>query len=129
MINRIFKPKGSRIYRWRFRQCSEDGKIEDISLGTSDKQVAEKIRAEKLREREHERAGIIAPKAARDAAKRDLAEHLEDFLGDMRRLGKSEKYVANLEFRVGRLIEDCDWKLAKDVTADGFQSWRREQRI
>lgn len=70
MLNSIYKPKGSRIWRWKFRLNSKDIKIEDISLGTSDKQVAEKIRSEKLREAELERAGIIAPKANREAAQR-----------------------------------------------------------
>ena len=125
MINTIFKPRGSRIWRWKFRQCPSDGKVQDVSLGTSDKQVAEKIRGERLREKEHERAGFIPPKATRDAAQRNLADHLQDFLGDMRRRGKSEKYLANLEFRVGRLTADCGWKTAKDVSADSFQAWMR----
>lgn len=127
MINYIYKPKRSRIWRWKCRLNPKDGNLRDVSLGTSDKQVAEKRRAELLREREHERAGIIPPKAARDAAQRKLADHLQDFLGDMRRLGKSEKYVANLEFRAGRLISDCGWNTARDVSADSFQAWRRGQ--
>ena len=127
VISRILKPKGSRIYRWRYRLQPEDTKISDVSLGTSDRQVAEKLRAEKLRELQHERAGIIPPKASREAAQRKLAEHLQDFLGDLRRRGKSEKYLANLEFRVGRLMNDCGWGLAKDVTADSFQAWLRRQ--
>ncbi len=44
MINHIYKPKGERIWRWKFRLASTDGKIQDVSLGTSDKQVAEKKR-------------------------------------------------------------------------------------
>jgi integrase len=127
MINTIYKPKRSRIWRWKFRLRPEDGAIEDVSLGTSDKQVAEKFRGERLREKEHERAGLIPPKAARDAAQRKLADHLEDFLGDMRRRGKSEKYLANLEFRVERLISDCGWSTAKDASADSFQAWLRGQ--
>lgn len=127
MINRIFKPKGSRIYRWRYRLRPEDTKITDISLGTSDRQAAEKVRTEKLRELQHERAGILPAKTIREAAQRQLADHLEEFLGDMRRRGKSEKYLANLEYRVGRLITDCNWHLAKDVTADAFQAWLRGQ--
>jgi len=43
----------------------------------------------------------------------------------MRKRGKSDKYLANLEFRVTRLINDCDWKAARMVTADSFQAWRR----
>src|SRR5262245_38843425 len=106
MIDYIYKSKGSRIWRWRYRQQSKDGKIQDESVGKSDKQAAWKRKGELLREKEHERAGIIPSKATREAAQRKLAEHLEDFLGDMRRRGKSEKYLANIEFRVGRLITD-----------------------
>src|ERR1017187_4891254 len=125
MIDCIYKPRGSRVWRWKFRQQPADGKLQDVSLGTSDKQVAEKIRGERLREKEHERAGFIPPKATRDAAQRNLADHLQDFLGDMRRRGKSEKYLANLEFRVGRLMSECHWNAARDVSADKFQAWLR----
>ncbi len=125
MINTIYKPKGSRMWRLKLRLRPEDGKIQDVSLGTSDKQVAEKYRGERLRQMEHERAGFIPPKATRDAAQRKLADHLQDFLGDMRRRGKSEKYLSNIEYRVGKLISDCSWSVARDVTADSFQAWLR----
>jgi integrase len=128
MINTLYKPRRSRIWRWKFRLRPEDGRIQDVSLGTSDKQVAEKFRQERLRENEHERAGFIPAKATREAARRNLAEHLQDFLGDMRRRGKSEKYLANLEYRVGKLISDCGWNAARDVSADSFQAWLRGQQ-
>lgn len=127
MIDCIYKPNGSRIWRWKYRQQPKDGKIEDVSLNTSDKQVAEKRRGELLREKQHERDGLIVPRPVREAAQRKLAEHLQDFMGDMRRRGKSEKYLANLEYRVGSLIRGCGWDTAKDVTADSFQTWRRGQ--
>ena len=125
MIDRIFKPKGSRIYRWRFRQKPADGKVLDVSLGTSELRVAEKRRAERRSEIQLERAGLTPPKTMLEAAQRSLSAHLGDFLADMRRRGKSEKYLANLEFRAGRLIADCAWKAAVEVTADSFQTWLR----
>ncbi len=128
MIDFIYKPKDSRIWRWKFRQQSEDKKITDISLETPDKRCAEKRRDDLRKEKLYERDGLILPKPVRDAAQRKLSEHLEDFIGDMRRRGKSEKYLANLEFRVGALIPGCGWEAAKDVTADSFQSWRRGQK-
>ena len=48
-------------------------------------------------------------------------------MGDLRRRGKSEKYLANIEFRVEKLIADCGWNFTKDVTADSFQTWLRTQ--
>ena len=50
MIDFIYKPKDSRIWRWKFRQQSEDKKIADVSLGTSDKRCAEKRREELRKE-------------------------------------------------------------------------------
>ena len=127
MINTLYKPKGHRIWRWKFRAFPEDGRILDRSLGVSDKQVAEKRRMDLLREKEQERVGLIAPKATREAAMRELSAHLDDFLGDMERRGKSDKYLANLRYRVGRLIAECGWRLVSDVTADLFQTWLRSQ--
>jgi integrase len=127
MIDCIYKPKGSRIWRWKFRQQPKDGKIQDVSLSTSDKQVAEKRRTELLREKQHERDGMITPKPLRDAAQKNLEEHLEDFVGDMRRRGKSEKYLANLDYRNRALISACEWATVKDISADSFQTWRRGQ--
>jgi hypothetical protein len=121
----IFKPKGSRIWRWKFRQHPADVKIEDVSLHTSEKQVAEKRRTELLREKQFERDGISSPKSMCDAAQRNLADHLQDFLGDARRQGLSEKHLANLEFRVSRLIAECQWHTVKAVSGDSFQTWRR----
>jgi integrase len=127
MISNLYKPKGSRIWRWRYRLQASDVKISDVSLGVSDKQAAEKLCSEKLRELEHERAGISPLKATLQAAQKKLTDHLDDFLGDLRRRGKSEKYLANLEYRVGRLITNCEWHFAKDVSADSFQTWLRQQ--
>ena len=126
MIDCIYKPKGSRIWRWKFRQQPQDGKIEDFSLRTSDKQVAEKRRAESLREKQQERDGLIMPKRLRVAAQRSVEEHLQDYLGDKRRRGGCEKYLVNIEYRVRNLIAGCGWGNVKDVTTDSFQKWRRE---
>jgi hypothetical protein len=128
MTSFIYEPKGSRIWRMRFHQRSGDRKLLDISLGVSDKQVAEKKQAEFVREMEHEHAGLLLPKTVREAAKPKLSEQLQDFLGDLRRRGKSEEYLANLEFRVGKLLADCGWVYAKNVTADSFQAWLRTHR-
>ena len=125
MIDRIFKPNGARIYRWRYRQKPEDGKILDISLGTSEKRVAESRRSELRSQNQLERAGLVPSKSAIETAQRDLTLHLADFIGVMRRTGKSEKYLANLEFRIGRLIKECHWRTAITVTADSFQTWLR----
>jgi len=127
MINHIFKPKGSRIWRWKYRLRPEDGKILDISLGTSDKQAAEKRRLELLREKEHERAGLMPAKALRDAAQRDLAGHVRDYVADLRAKGRNGRYVDGVEFCLGELSGQCSWTVVQDVTADSFVKWRAAQ--
>ena len=128
MINSIFKPKGSRIWRWKFRQRPEDGKILDVSLGTSDKQAAETKRSELLREKEHERAGLIPSKAARDAAQRKSAAHLVEFIGDLRAKGLNGRYIKGVEYCMGELITQCCWYFPQDITADSFVKWRSGQK-
>ena len=126
MINSMYKPKGSRIWRWKFRLRAGDEKIEDVSLGTSDKQVAEKKRAELVREREHERAGFLPPQPMREAAARPLVDHLEDFIHYLESRKRSAKYTSNMEHHAKAVIEECGWKHTKDVTADSFQVWRAQ---
>jgi len=46
-------------------------------------------------------------------------------LADLAKQGKGVKYLANIEHRVGALIQQCGWQTAKDVTADSFQQWRK----
>jgi integrase len=124
MINRIFKPRGARIWRWRFRLRPADGRIEDISLGTSDKQVAEKRRGEMLREREHERAGFIPSKSVRESLQKPFAVHLGDYVADLKAQGRNSRYVRTVQNAVLSLAGECGWKCVQDVTADSFQSWR-----
>jgi len=124
MINSLFKPKGSRIWRWKFRLRPADGKIQDISLGVSDRQAAETERSKLLRQSEHERAGLIPAKAARDAAQCKLVNHLRDFIGDLKAKGRNGQYIAEFENRLILLITECCWEMPQDMTADSFVKWR-----
>ena len=127
MINHIYKPKGERIWRWKFRLTPVDGKITDVSLGTADKQVAEKNRGGLLREKEHERAGLLPSRIVRYAAQRKLTEHLQDFLGDLRAKGRARDYISHVAHYNKALIADCGWTYPQDATADSFGVWRKAQ--
>jgi integrase len=104
-----------------------DVKITDVSLGTSDKQSAERMRADRLRDLEHERAGIIPKKATREAAQRKLKEHLLEMVSDLRAKGRNPQYLAEFENRFELLMKECHWELAQDMTSDSFVKWRSEQ--
>ena len=127
MINRIYKARGERIWRWRFRLSPADGKIQDLSLGTSDKQVAEKKRTDLLRVKEHERAGLMPSKAFRDAAQRKLVGHLQDFIADLKAKGRNKQYIGEFENRLVLLMDQCGWQLPQDMTADSLVKWRSSQ--
>ena len=127
MINNLYKR--GRIYWLKYRAQGEVGKPKCLSLETSDKQSAERRRAEKLAEFERERSGILPPQGLRAGAQKLLTEHLEDLLADLEKQGKGAKYLANIRHRVGILVQGCNWRTAKDVTADSFQAWRRGQDL
>ena len=104
-------------------------KVKEESLDTRDKQTAQRLFQIRLRELQQESVGIIRPKAERDAAQRDLSEHLADLIADLKVRGCSEKHIANISHRVGVLIKECGWSCATDVTADSFVSWRSGEKL
>jgi len=113
----------ARTYRGRYRLDGES-KIVEVPLKTSDKQAA-RIRLEQIiQEKERERAGILPPKAMRDAAVRPLTDHLGDFLSDLTALRRSGKYLYHLRSRVTRVLEECRWSVPADITRDSFVAWR-----
>ena len=128
MVQYIFKQKGQRVYRGRYR-LQPNTPLIDTPLHTRDKQVALQKLAEKVKEKELEAAGIIAPKNIREAAQKRLTAHLTDFIADLKALGRAQRHITNIEFRVGRLIADCDWKFPCDVTPDSFVAWRGKQTV
>ena len=93
MYQRIFKQKGSRVYRGRYR-LGDDLKIHDVSLGTQKKHVAQAILKKLVREKEEELAGLLAPKALRDAAQKPIADHLADYVADLTAMQRSRKHLA-----------------------------------
>ena len=100
------------------------------SLGTNDKQCADKRATEFLQEIQRENDGILDAKPIREAARTPLRQHLKDFLADMDRRGKAGRGGRDgrlLCGRVGRLLDACAWNLPASVTADSFIRWRSQQ--
>lgn len=128
MICYVYKPKGSRVWRGRYRLSVHD-ELADVPLRTSEKQVAQQRLRDLVRENEHEAAGIIAKKPIREAAQRPLSQHLDDFVADLQKIGRTDSHVRNIEWRVGVLIRECRWNTVIDVTAESFQRWRQRQNL
>jgi integrase len=135
MIAYIYRPKRrhdgkrviSRLYSAKIRVDGER-RISQVSLGVSDKQVAQEKLRLMVQEREKELQGLIPAKAMRDAAQESLTKHLRDFIGDLRAKGRNAQYIAEFENRMELLMEQCGWHLLQDVTADSFVKWRSEHK-
>lgn len=56
---------------------------------------------------------------------RPLAEHVADWITELRQVGRDEVYVGLCECRMSRLIAECKWETFKQLTADSFIVWRQ----
>lgn len=128
MLCYVFRPKGSRVFRGRYR-LSNGRRIYDVSLGVDKRHVAE-AKLHKIRqEREAELLGQLPPRALREAAQMSFASHLDDYVADLAGQGRSRKHVALTRNRVGRLANACGWSFVHQVTPDSFSAWRAEQAL
>jgi len=126
MYKRVFRQKGSRVYRARFR-LSNSPKIFDVPLRTDKKHVAEAKLTKLIREQEDELVGFLGPKPLRDAAQKPIVDHLAEHVANLAALKRSPKHVAFTRNRITRICQQCGWKLLRDITADGFTRWRAGQ--
>src|SRR5438874_2150193 len=114
MIAFVFKPRRrvcgklrkARTFSGRYR-LSGDLKLITVPLGVRDKEVAKEKLRRIVREEEHEREGLIGPKAEREAAKRPLEVYVEEYADSRRALGRDEKYVGELRRKLLRLLGEC----------------------
>jgi len=134
MIRYVYKPskvvRGKRVfdrlYRGRYR-LDGDERMREVPLRTPDKQIADQRLNKIVLEEQREGAGLLAPKAEREAAQRRFAEHVEDFILMRRAVGRDEKYVNELRKKLLRLGKECSWAYPKDVSALTFEAWRGRQ--
>ncbi len=135
MIESVYKPRRrkngklsiARLYRGRYR-LDGDIQVKDIALDTPDRQVALKRLREIVLQAQHEKEGLAMPRTQKDALRRKLAEHLDDYLADLKVMGRAETYLRLIRTRNARLIKDCKWAMVKDVTSDSFVAWRSSQQ-
>lgn len=131
MWEHVYKPRRrvngklrvARCYKGRYRVSASDRPLE-IALKTSDRGVAMERLHAIVQEKRNEAAGIIAPKALRDGAAKSLDNHLRDLVADLKARGRDSMYVRNVAWLSRRVFTECGWVLPKDVTADGFVTWR-----
>lgn len=112
--------------RWYYGKVRLDGwaKERTFSLHTTDQRVAQSKMQEEVRQLEMEAAGLLAPRTARKAAQRPLAELQTAFLDDMTARGKSPNTLRIYRAALGKLRAGCGWSFLRDISAASFCEWR-----
>lgn len=126
MYKRIFRPRGSRVYRVRYR-LSDGPKIFDKPLKTHIKEVAEAKARNLIEDEEKELAGLLGPKSLREATLLPLTQHAADFAADLELRNRGRAHLVHVRCRLKRLLKECGWVTLRDVTADSFTKWRLRQ--
>ena len=96
MIAYIYRPKrqrngkqvSNRIWRARLK-LNGDVKARDISLGVSDKQVAEQKLRDSIRDYERMAVGLLAPAAQRETFENPMERLVDGYVADLKALGRS----------------------------------------
>ena len=134
MVAYVFKRRRKRggktvISKSYYARIKLDGEwIEHtICLRTSDKQVANAKLTQLVKEKERERMGIIAPEKQRISARLPISKHLEEFIADLKTVGRSKSYISHVNSRVIKISADCRWTYPSDINADEFVDWRSSQ--
>lgn len=135
MLKRRFR-RGGKLHttRYYYLQYKLNGMVSDRweSLRVTDKQVAEKVARDRIRELEQEQMGVVPPKSLRKASNTPMVTHLSDYLDDLRsrgRAGRNGHGAKQLETRFLTLINQCGWKLVSDISPEAFISWRNVQEL
>jgi hypothetical protein len=120
------KVRSARTWSGQYR-LPGDLKPIRVALGVTDKQVAKEKLFRIIRSAEREREGWSPPKEQRDAAKQSVENYVREFVESRRGLNREEKYVREVERKLGRLIRECEWSTLRDVTPHSFEAWRARQ--
>jgi integrase len=112
-----------RIYCGQYRLPGQT-KVTRLSLETTDREVAIARLKRIVRDRELEAEGLAPARSVTLAAQTAFDELLDQYLTDLRRRGKAEKYTGVLEYRLTRLAKECGWDQLRQVNATSFESWR-----
>ncbi len=135
MIRNVFKPKRyrdgklhiARTYSGRYRVPGQS-RVTTVALKTPDKQVAEERLRKIVNEIEREGEGLTPSRELRDASQKPLVEHLAEFLAAKAATRRNARYLYELKNRVLKLLKECRWTHAKDVSPEGFVSWRNRSK-
>ena len=134
MIKSVYRPsyrkKGKRVYKriyWGQYRIDPGDPLTRLSLGTTDKRVAQAKLDKIVKQIELERAGLAAPTEQVEAARASIIDLLQEYVRDLRARGRSEQYISKVRSRITTLVEACGWTALMHVSPGAFVAWRAEQ--
>lgn len=100
----------------------ENGRKQKRTTGFTDKLCARAALSEF--ETAQQRGEVNAVDRFKEANARPLADHVADYIADLRRVGRDELYAYSVQQRLAILLEGCGWKRLTDITADSLKRWQ-----
>ncbi|GAA5143609.1 hypothetical protein GCM10023213_31840 [Prosthecobacter algae] len=122
----VHRPKGERYFRFYYYFDDSSDRVRGSTRRTT-KEAALKVAKQLFDEALLERDGMGPSKAEREASKKGLLLHLNEFLDSREKEGRALKYVKGLEKQLKTLFLDCGWQLIRDIRRDDFEAWRGRQ--
>ena len=115
---------GARRVESRFYmvQYVLDGRVKLVK-GYTDRQSTEQLAARLERSKAQRAEGLEDP--YKQHRGRPLAEHVADWVAELKQLGRDDVHVGQCAFRMGRLIEECGWATLGAITVESFLRWRQ----
>ena len=122
----LIRPKNTRF--WQLRWKVEGEKAKAKSLRVRDKRTAEQMKRDFENEFEREAIGIIPSKKLREGSQMAFEGLLRAYLDDLAIQKCAPKYVENTGRYVRIVAEARNWKTVRDISSEGFTSWRSLKR-
>lgn len=114
--------------KWLAKYRRGDGVIVEVPTGCRDKTAAEQWLAEREREADRVRAGVITTAETRIVEHRrsDIRQHFGDYVATRKAQGRCCRPADTLR-QLTRVADDCGFGSLADVTPDAFGRWLAEQ--
>jgi len=124
----VFKRNGKG--NWIIQWFDHEGVRREKSSRMTDKRAAERLASKLVSDVMLRREGIIDPSADRLAehCAQPLAEHLEEYLDDLRHRGCNPRHVKTVERQLNRMFDDIGAKRLSDLDAVHVQRHLRALR-
>ncbi len=111
--------------KWYIRYKDEHGKWKK-EPGCTDKEATVQLLAERERQVERRKAGLIDPQD--DFYSRPLLEHLSEFKAYLLAKEETKQHVDQTHNRIKRLLSGCGFHRWSDIDPDRVITWLAEQR-